>query len=127
MSQSDKDQLRKMLADLFAEPEQAVPPGNPVADYLGDRSALKSVEAAAMGGAGGATAGAGLGAMATGNIPLGLLMLLSGGASGLGAGLAANQAGRYAEGSNMWANRFGNNDPNQGMPGTPSGPAWRRK
>jgi hypothetical protein len=58
---------------------------------------------------------------------------------GLGAGMAGvagakgysalDNAARYYQnmgGADMWANRFGEGQPAQGLPGTPSGPAWRR-
>jgi hypothetical protein len=106
---------------------QQVPPGNPIADYL-DKRAMQENAAGAIGGAGGGmVAGAGLLEMLEGN-PLGLAMLLGGGAvGGHMAGQNFREGKDLSTGSDMWTNRFGNGDPNQGMPGTPSGPAYRRR
>lgn len=102
-----------------------VPDGNPIAEYLDQRSAQYGQTASddynrflwsgglALGGAEVAPPLAAL---------LGVLSL----ANGVKAAYNKGQQGFMQDGSDMWANRFGNGNPNQGMPGTPSGPAWRR-
>lgn len=125
MSPSD-DNVKKLLAELFAQPQQQVPPGNPIADYLDNRAFESGTMSAAGAAAGVPMLGLGLGEALEGN-PAGLLAALLSSGVLYGSASNAKDASRASKGADMWANKFGNGDPNQGMPGTPSGPAWRRK
>lgn len=125
MPQLDKNRdVRALLDELYAQ--DVVPPGNPIADYYQQRAdMLGTGEKAALGGAG-LLGGIGLSELLDGN-PLALLLLAgAGGSLAIGAGQDSLGKERQAT-ADMWFNRFGNNDPNQGLPGSPSGPAYRRR
>ena len=112
MSQSDKAEIQKMLAELFAQPERQVPDGNPIADYFrqkatdarrvsGPAAALSAVTGpAALYSAPNLTVSLPLGALAAG----GLLV----------NGWYEDTAKKADRGERMWRND------------TPSGPAYRR-
>lgn len=107
-------------------PQQQVPPGNPIAEYYGREARDLDTAAKGMAVGSGVVGGMSLVELLEGN-PLALLGLI-GGAGGLaGAGGALHHMGQQRQGTaDMWFNRFGSGDPNQGLPGSPSGPAYRR-
>jgi hypothetical protein len=115
-----------LIQELMAEQEQQVPPGNPVADHYQKRADDLGTMAGTLMTGGGALAGLSLAEIVDGN-PLALIPLLGAGVIGAGGGAGAQALGDMRQGTaDMWFNRFGNNDPQQGPPGTPSGPAYRR-
>jgi hypothetical protein len=106
--------------------QQQVPPGNPMTDYFDKRQMDAGTMGAAAGTVGVPLMGLSMGETLEGN-PLGLLGVLMSAGLLQGGARNASDAMRAGRGSDMWFNRFGNGDPNQGLPGTPSGPAYRRR
>lgn len=107
--------------------QQQVPHGNPIADYLQGRAVdemgswlgHKAALAPWM------FMGAGLGA--SGNIPAAAATVLPMLYHEYQSQQARQRQSEMGQGSEMWFNRFGSGDPNQGLPGTPSGPGYRRR
>lgn len=120
------DDINKLLAELFAQQQQQVPPGNPIAEHYDAAAKEQRQRAGFSGSVGPLIAGyGGLEAM-EGN-PLALLAMLLGGGVAASAPFDVAGAAKKQGTADMWANRFGANDGQQGLPGTPSGPAVRRK
>jgi hypothetical protein len=111
----------------MAQQQQQVPQGNPTAEYLQGRAVEemgpwlghKAAIAPWM------ALGTGLGA--SGNLPAAAATVLPMLYHEYQSQQARQLQGEMGQGSDMWFNRFGSGDPNQGLPGTPSGPAYRRR
>jgi len=118
---------RQILAQLLMRGQgQGMGPGNPISEYYQGHANSKKGGAEALG----TIAGLGLPLSALGwltadPMEAAAMTALSGGAA-YGGQTLANGAQEDRARSNMWANRFGQGQPAQGMPGTPGGPAWRR-
>jgi hypothetical protein len=112
MSPSDKAEIQKLLAQLFAQPEQQVPEGNPIADYFGQQAtdARRISGPAAMLSA--VTAPAALYSAPNPAMSLPLGALAAGGL--LVNGYFEDTAKKADRGEKMWRNE------------TSSGPAYRR-
>lgn len=117
---------RQILAQLLMQGQgQGMGPGNDVPRYLDNRAdAYGEKTDKALQGAG----AYGIGSLALGGLTTpGSLGMGALGVNELIKALLANgRMNRAENGADMWANRFGEGQPAQGMPGTPSGPAWRR-
>lgn len=112
-------------AQLAAQ-QQQVPAGNPVADYYQGRADNLGTLAKTSAAGTGIVGGMGLSElfdMSPWALPL---LLGAGGVAAYGGNVVQDQQARQGT-ADMWFNRFGSGDPNQGLPGTPSGPAYRRR
>jgi hypothetical protein len=110
----------------FSMPEPQVPPGNPIAEHYQQSADDMGTAAGGMTAGAGVVGGLSLVELLEGN-PAALIGLLGGGGGLMaGAGMMHGKAQDAQGTADMWHNRFGSGDPNQGLPGTPSGPAWRK-
>lgn len=107
--------------------EQQVPEGNPIADYLQGRAVDEFGNSLAHRAAIAPWMMAGTAAGAMGNLPASAATVAPMLYHEYQAQQARQRQGDMGRGSDMWFNEFGTGNPNQGMPGTPSGPAYRRR
>jgi hypothetical protein len=123
MDQMEWEKLQMMLQ----QGQQQVPQGNPMADHFSGRAVEYFGSSLGHRAAIAPWMMAGTAAGAMGNLPASAASIIPMLYHEYQAQQARQRQGEMGQGADMWFNRFGTGDPNQGLPGSPSGPAYRRR